>query len=156
MSARYYDPKVGRFLSEDPIEFAGGDTNLYRYVKTSPVRFNDPSGNGPISGSACAIIDIGYNAAEGTVGYINHMRNAEIYQQQINDINHQLRNMPKSNNNSCDSNSVNRARLQSQLNLLHQKKAAELAQSTNAILGAIGDTTAGGLICGGLFALPIP
>jgi RHS repeat-associated protein len=22
--ARYYDPRVGRFISEDPIEFAGG------------------------------------------------------------------------------------------------------------------------------------
>jgi RHS repeat-associated protein len=30
--ARYYDPNSGRFLSEDPIEFGGGDVNLYRYV----------------------------------------------------------------------------------------------------------------------------
>jgi RHS repeat-associated protein len=32
---RYYDPAVGRFLSEDPSGFAGGDTNLYRYVGNS-------------------------------------------------------------------------------------------------------------------------
>ena len=30
--ARWYDPIAGRWLSEDPIGFAGGDTNLYRYV----------------------------------------------------------------------------------------------------------------------------
>jgi len=30
--ARYYDPTIQRFLSEDPMDFAGGDHNLYRYV----------------------------------------------------------------------------------------------------------------------------
>jgi RHS repeat-associated protein len=29
--ARYYDPAVGKFISEDPIGFAGGDANLYRF-----------------------------------------------------------------------------------------------------------------------------
>ena len=33
--ARYYDPQTGRFLSQDPIGFAAGDTNLYRYVGNS-------------------------------------------------------------------------------------------------------------------------
>ena len=42
--ARYYDPKVGRFLSEDPIHFRGGDYNLYRYVESQPVMLTDPSG----------------------------------------------------------------------------------------------------------------
>jgi RHS repeat-associated protein len=42
--ARYYDPGVGRFISEDPIGFDGGDTNLYRYVGNSPINFTDPSG----------------------------------------------------------------------------------------------------------------
>ena len=32
MNARYYEPASGRFLSEDPLGFAAGDTNLYRYV----------------------------------------------------------------------------------------------------------------------------
>ena len=30
--ARYYDMYAGRFLSQDPIGFAGGDDNLYRYA----------------------------------------------------------------------------------------------------------------------------
>ena len=32
---RWYDPNVGRWLSEDPIGFAAGDPNLYRYVGNS-------------------------------------------------------------------------------------------------------------------------
>ncbi|MBX9627173.1 MAG: RHS repeat-associated core domain-containing protein, partial [Gemmataceae bacterium] len=39
-----YDPNVGRWLQPDPIGFAGGDPNLYRYVGNSPTNFVDPSG----------------------------------------------------------------------------------------------------------------
>ena len=39
-----YDPTIGRFISEDPIAFEGGDANLYRYVGNSPTNFADPSG----------------------------------------------------------------------------------------------------------------
>jgi RHS repeat-associated protein len=42
--SRYYNPAIGRFISEDPIEFAGGDSNLYRYVGNSPSTATDPSG----------------------------------------------------------------------------------------------------------------
>jgi RHS repeat-associated protein len=33
--SRYYDPKPGRFISEDLIRFAGGE-NFYAYVGNSP------------------------------------------------------------------------------------------------------------------------
>jgi RHS repeat-associated protein len=42
--ARYYDPAIGRFLSEDPIGFDSGDVNFYAYVNNNPVNANDPSG----------------------------------------------------------------------------------------------------------------
>ena len=41
--ARYYDPKVGRFVTKDPIGFKGG-INQYVYVKNNPVNNVDPSG----------------------------------------------------------------------------------------------------------------
>ena len=44
MRARYYDPSVGRFISEDPIGFAGGDVNFYAYVLNDPINAIDPSG----------------------------------------------------------------------------------------------------------------
>ena len=42
--ARYYDPVEGRFISRDPISFAGGDVNLYGYVQGNPVNWVDPDG----------------------------------------------------------------------------------------------------------------
>jgi RHS repeat-associated protein len=42
--ARYYDPKVGRFISEDPIGFEGGDVNFYAYVENNPINHIDPDG----------------------------------------------------------------------------------------------------------------
>lgn len=42
--ARYYDPDLGRFISQDPIGFGGLDYNLYRYVTNNPVNATDPSG----------------------------------------------------------------------------------------------------------------
>ncbi|MES2307338.1 MAG: RHS repeat-associated core domain-containing protein [Verrucomicrobiota bacterium] len=60
--ARYYDPNMGRFLSEDPIglspsgkeigsnkkfkiqPFKAGDSNLNRYVGNKPYKFLDPTG----------------------------------------------------------------------------------------------------------------
>jgi RHS repeat-associated protein len=41
--ARYYDPVVGRFLSEDPIQFAGG-FDFYAYAENDPTISVDPSG----------------------------------------------------------------------------------------------------------------
>ncbi len=42
--AREYDASVGRWLTKDPILFAGGDTNLYGYVLQDPINWIDPSG----------------------------------------------------------------------------------------------------------------
>ena len=45
--ARYYDPQIGRFISEDPIGFGGGGTNLYAYVGNDPVNKIDLMGLAP-------------------------------------------------------------------------------------------------------------
>ena len=41
-NARWYNPKIGRFLSEDPSGFDAGDANLYRYVGNNPINLTDP------------------------------------------------------------------------------------------------------------------
>jgi hypothetical protein len=41
--ARYYDPQLMRFISEDPIGLAGG-TNSYGYVDGMPIGKRDPNG----------------------------------------------------------------------------------------------------------------
>ena len=41
---RWYDPEVGRWISEDPIGFEAGDANLYRYVDNMPTNRIDPIG----------------------------------------------------------------------------------------------------------------
>jgi hypothetical protein len=46
MRGRIYDPLAGVWLSRDPIGFAGGDWNLYRFVFNNPVTWIDPSGLG--------------------------------------------------------------------------------------------------------------
>ena len=42
--ARYYDPQIGRFISEDPLGFLGSGTNFYAYVRNNPVNLTDPFG----------------------------------------------------------------------------------------------------------------
>ncbi|MBO0696925.1 MAG: RHS repeat protein, partial [Zavarzinella sp.] len=41
---RDYDPVEGRFASNDPLAFAAGDVNFYRFVANQPTNYRDPSG----------------------------------------------------------------------------------------------------------------
>jgi RHS repeat-associated protein len=41
---RYFHPRLQRFVSEDPITFAGNDINLYGYVGNNPTKYVDPFG----------------------------------------------------------------------------------------------------------------
>lgn len=43
LRARYYNPKVGRFISRDPIGYEGG-INVYAYVYNNTVNHTDPYG----------------------------------------------------------------------------------------------------------------
>jgi len=42
--ARYYHPRLQRFISEDPIGFGGGSANVYAYVSANPLTYTDPLG----------------------------------------------------------------------------------------------------------------
>jgi hypothetical protein len=39
-----FDPTIGQFISDDPIEFDAGDPNLRRFVGNSPTNATDPTG----------------------------------------------------------------------------------------------------------------
>lgn len=41
---RYYEPETGRYVSVDPIGFAAGDQNLYRYSGNNVLNIADPNG----------------------------------------------------------------------------------------------------------------
>lgn len=47
---RFYDPTQGRFLSEDPLGYSGGDLNFYTYVRNLPLMLTDPLGQSPVIG----------------------------------------------------------------------------------------------------------
>jgi RHS repeat-associated protein len=63
--ARFYDPQIGRFISEDPIGFSGG-INWYAYVNNNPIRFNDPFGL-LTTEQQCMLRWAGVGAVVGTV-----------------------------------------------------------------------------------------
>jgi uncharacterized protein RhaS with RHS repeats len=60
-----YDPKIGGWLSQDPLGFAAGDANLYRYVANGPTNEVDPSGFDGLPdwlrGGIKAYFDFNYN-----------------------------------------------------------------------------------------------
>jgi RHS repeat-associated protein len=45
---RDYSPTLGRWVQNDPLALAGGDTNLYRYAGDQPLGALDPSGLQPL------------------------------------------------------------------------------------------------------------
>jgi RHS repeat-associated protein len=73
--ARYYDAAKGRFLSEDPLGFRGGDSNLYRFAASNPTTLVDPTGLYGFGLSVGAQAEIGTGTGgvgggfEGGLGY---------------------------------------------------------------------------------------
>jgi RHS repeat-associated protein len=63
--ARYYDPSMGRFLSQDLIKFDGG-VNFYVYTRNNPVTFADQSG---LCDPKC-VAELKFRSVMGTPG--NH------------------------------------------------------------------------------------
>ncbi|MEK8033546.1 RHS repeat-associated core domain-containing protein [Ideonella sp. DXS29W] len=60
---RYYMPGCMRFISEDPIGWASGQTNNYAYVDGDPVSMGDPYGLSAGSMGWCAFKGVAYGAA---------------------------------------------------------------------------------------------
>lgn len=56
---RDYDPETGRWTAPDPINFAGGQLNLYEYVGSDPVSTRDPSGLFAVCGGINAYAGVG-------------------------------------------------------------------------------------------------
>jgi RHS repeat-associated protein len=59
---RYYDSHAGRFMSLDPIRFAGG-LNLYNYCESDPVNLIDPDGergrqDGPMATGTASLVSV--------------------------------------------------------------------------------------------------
>nr|WP_255609649.1 RHS repeat-associated core domain-containing protein [Methylosinus sp. Sm6] len=67
--ARYYDPTIGRFISEDPLGFGAG-VNFYAYVGNNPVNYNDPSGQIIPAIAACAANPVCANVARAGISGI--------------------------------------------------------------------------------------
>jgi RHS repeat-associated protein len=66
---RYYDPKLGRYVTVDPIGIDGG-MNLYLYVEANPTNLIDPTGENPaiafaVCTAGCALTIAAGNAITG-------------------------------------------------------------------------------------------
>jgi RHS repeat-associated protein len=80
--ARYLDSFTGKFISEDPISFQGGDSNLYRYVYNSSTNFIDPSGNIPIA----FLVPVAVKALTTIVGGVSFLLSLQPSQNQKNSV----------------------------------------------------------------------
>ncbi len=69
---RVQNPGTGRWTSQDPLGFAAGDANLYRYAFNSPTDLTDGSGEdillypGPVMGGHCHVSIVVYDPKTGT------------------------------------------------------------------------------------------
>ena len=87
--ARWYDANLGRFISEDPIGFAGGDINLYGYVNGNPLRYSDPlglSGDDRVKSIAPEDLGLGWRGRVDVNDGIPDGFEIHVYSPQINRI----------------------------------------------------------------------
>jgi RHS repeat-associated protein len=79
--ARFYDPQVGRFISEDPIGLEGG-INPFVYCLNDPIRFVDPYGEDTlqIGVNISGIWGIGAGSATGGIAIDDSFHIAGYYE----------------------------------------------------------------------------
>jgi RHS repeat-associated protein len=79
MQARYYDPKLGRFLSTDPVQFSPARPdmhNRYAYVANDPINNYDPDGRLCVP---CVTGGIGAVVGGGVEAYKIHRAGGDIF-----------------------------------------------------------------------------
>ena len=69
LRARYYNPTLGRFISEDPAGLRFGP-NLYRYTYDSPLNFTDPFGLWTVSIGGTASLSWGFFSFQYSGGFV--------------------------------------------------------------------------------------
>jgi RHS repeat-associated protein len=69
---REYDPYTGKWTTKDPIDFSGGDTNLYGYVLGDPVNLVDPDGLRGLS-----LIPVGIGLLTYTYNQLSNMKDGK-------------------------------------------------------------------------------
>jgi RHS repeat-associated protein len=73
--ARYYNPTLARFVSEDPVGFQAGP-NLYTYVLDSPVNYVDPFG---LDVTICLYVDSVFGVGHVGFGVTPETRTTGFY-----------------------------------------------------------------------------
>ena len=74
MQARYYDPVIGRFYSNDPVGYTASNPvmsfNRYLYVNNNPYKYTDPNGEFLLKAATIVadVIDLGADLAAGNYG----------------------------------------------------------------------------------------
>jgi RHS repeat-associated protein len=63
---RDFSPTLGRWLQNDPLSYAAGDTNLYRNVGNGPTSYVDPSGLAKCIAAWCLATEFGLSDKGGT------------------------------------------------------------------------------------------
>ena len=74
MQARYYDPVIGRFYSNDPVGYVNGNVhsfNRYAYANNNPYSYVDPDGNHAESFWDAASLSIGLTSLYNNVSQGN-------------------------------------------------------------------------------------
>jgi len=78
MQARYYDPVIGRFMSNDPVGFSNVyNFNRYSYANNNPYKYVDPDGEyaqiiyGAIAGAVGGYVASGEGFVNAAIGMIS-------------------------------------------------------------------------------------
>ena len=78
--ARYYDPQLGRFISQDPMGYAGSGANLYAYCGDNPTDATDPSGMVDRPAKPFEYVP---GAVNMRIGRPNRMRSSDLLQAEM-------------------------------------------------------------------------